>query len=403
MGMSRADARIEHVIHISVDGLRGDLLRGLLDAQKDAFRAFSRMRTEGAVTFNARCDHDYSTTTPNHAGMLTGLPVKAGAGAPATQQHGYVINYTIPGDTLHDQGSPVGYKPSVFDRVHDRGRRTMLLASKSKFSIFDRSYDAVHGADDGDGADHGRDKVDFALTNDGDSSTLVAVLASRMDVDFPAYTFLHIYDPDIAGHLYGWGSLSWQLAVKHADAMVGLVLAALELRPALKATTAIVITADHGGGAPLYNHVDPLPPENYTIPVMIWGPGVPSGVDAYTLFANRIDPGGARVAYDAEGQPLRNGDTGNIALALLGLPPVTGSFFRPEWAGALAVSVLEDGLVECAWPGFWTGWRLETSPALEGGGWVPVATDPALAGGRWRHVEPMAASAQRFFRLMAPR
>jgi len=136
---------------------------------------------------------------------------------------------------------------------------------------------------------------------------------------------------------------------------------------------------------------------------MTWGPGVPSGVDAYTLFANRIDPGGARVAYDAEGQPLRNGDTGNIALALLGLPPVTGSFFRPEWAGGLAVSVGEDGLIECAWPGFWTGWRLETSPALEGGGWVPVATDPALDGPRWRHVEPMDASAQRFFRLTAPR
>jgi len=399
----QAEARIQHVIHISVDGLRGDLLKNLLDTQAVAFANFARIQAEGAVTFNARCDHGSSSTVPNHTSMLTGLPLFAPASAQPWQQHGYNINYTVPGDTLHANGSPAQYKPSVFDRVHDRGGRTMLLASKEKFLLFDRSYDATHGAPDLDGADNGPDKIDFALVKNADSSTLMAVLIARMGEDFPAYTFVHIFDPDYAGHLYGWGSLSWQLAVKHADSMVGLVLSALELRPALKETTALVITADHGGGVPATNHIDPIHQTNYTIPLMIWGPGVPGGVDVHTLFANRGDAGAGRPMNDAETPPLRNGDTGNIALALLGLPPVTDSWYRAEWADRLSVVVRLDGLIECRWPLYLTDWTLETSTGLDGGSWAPVTAAPGVFGNHWRHVEPASLTAQKFYRLRAPR
>jgi len=398
-----AGAPVEHVIHISVDGLRGDLLRGLLEAPGRSYPAFARLRAEGAVTFNARCDHDSSSTTPNHTGMVTGLPVRAPASAPSWQQHGYWTNYTVPTDVLHLNGAPVGYKHSVFDRVHDRGGRTMLLVSKNKLALFDRSYNGEHGAPDLEGEDNGRDKIDITFSNDADSSVLVAVLIARMEVDLAEYTFLHIFDPDSAGHGSGWGSLNWQLAVKHADSMIGLILSALELRPALKATTALVVTSDHGGGAPLFNHVDPAPPENYTIPLMIWGPGVPRGVDAYALFANRADPAGGRPANDAAVPPLRNVDTGNIAMALLGLPPVQDSYFRPEWAGGLAVTLQEGGQIECAWPAWWAGWTLEASPRLEAGTWVAVEAAPGQSGGFWRHIERRDQAAPRFFRLRAPR
>jgi len=396
------EGRIRHVIHISVDGLRGDLLKGMMEAPGGSFRALARLRAEGAATFNARCDYDVSTTVPNHTCMVTGLPVRAPASAPAWQQHGYEENYDGPTDTLHEQGIPVRYKHSVFDRVHDRGLRTLLLTSKSKLALFDRSYDAVHGAPDLDGPDDGRDKIDLALTNDGDSSILVAVLIAHMETDFPAYTFLHLFDPDIAGHLSGWGSLNWQLAVKHADSMVGLILSALDLRPALKEATAIVLTADHGGGAPLLTHLDPLRPENYTIPVMLWGPGIPRGTEAHALFASRHDPGTGRPAHDAAAPPLRNGDTGNIAMALLGLPPVTDSYFRPAWSGGLWVAPVADGQIECSWPGFWQGWILESRASLAADSWLPVAGEPVREGARWRHVEPATAGSQRFFRLRAP-
>jgi len=402
LGASTAHARIRHVIHVSVDGLRGDLLQQLLETQAGAYGTFARIRAEGAVTFNARCDYDASTTIPNHTSMITGLPLQAPASAPEWQQHGYITNYSVPGETLHAHGVPAGYKPSVFDRVHDRGGRTLLLASKEKFSLFDRSYDATNGAPDVEGADDGRDKIDFTLIQNGDSSILAAVLISRMGEDFPAYTFLHIFDPDYAGHLHGWGSLSWQLAVKHADSLLGLILSALQLRPALQETTALVITSDHGGGVPAWNHVDPAPWENYTIPVMIWGPGVPHGIDAYSLFADRGDPGASRPANDAASPPLRNGDTGNIALALLGLPPIPGSFYRPGWADGLQLDSFAHGEVVCSWPAYLTGWSLETTDRLESGSWAPVVSEPLEVNGRRIHVEPADARPQRFYRLRGP-
>jgi hypothetical protein len=398
-----AQAQVRHVIHISVDGLRGDLLRGMLDTQSYSFPNFVRLRTQGATTFNARCDHGSSLTVPNHTSIITGLPLVAATSAPAWQQHGYSNNYALTNDNLHQHGIPVRYKHSVFDRVHDRGLRTMLLAGKQKFDLFERSYNAQNGAPDLDGEDNGRAKIDFSLIKEADSSTLVSVLISQMDGNFPAYTFMHVFDPDSAGHFSGWGSLNWVLSVKHADSLIGLILSALELRPALKAVTTLVITADHGGGVPVNLHSDPAAIENYTIPLMLWGPGVPPGADAYSLFANRRNPGASRPENDAPLPPLRNGDTGNIALALLGLPPITDSLYRPEWAGGLQVTVRPEGEgVECTWPLLWAGWTLETSGSLHGESWVPATQQPVPAGLRWHHLEASALIPERYYRLRAP-
>ena len=66
---------------------------------------------------------------------------------------------------------------------------------------------------------------------------------------------------------------------------------------------------------------------NYTIPFMVWGPGVQAGADLYALNQpNRKDPGTENPPYDAEEPPaIRNGDAGNLALTLLGLPAIEGS------------------------------------------------------------------------------
>ena len=79
--------------------------------------------------------------------------------------------------------------------------------------------------------------------------------------------------------------------------------------------------------------------EDYTIPFMAWGPGIPAGANAYDVFPTRHDPGTGRPDYNDPLQPLRNGDTGNLALSLLGLPPIPGSTMIlslpvPEPAGA---------------------------------------------------------------------
>ena len=66
---------------------------------------------------------------------------------------------------------------------------------------------------------------------------------------------------------------------------------------------------------------------DYVIPFVVWtGPGGEAR-ELYELnTATRADPGLKQVPRDYTGlMPVRNGDAGNLALALLGLPPVPGS------------------------------------------------------------------------------
>src|SRR5262245_26590897 len=66
MQVIQASAEIQHVIAISVDGLRGDFLQTFVDTAPEEFPNFVRLRNSGASTFNARCDYDFSETVPNH-------------------------------------------------------------------------------------------------------------------------------------------------------------------------------------------------------------------------------------------------------------------------------------------------------------------------------------------------
>src|SRR5687768_7844085 len=80
----------EHVIHISVDGLRPDFLQNLINAGNAP--NFKRFQTEGAWTNNARTDYTHTITLPNHTSMVTGRPVSQPAGRPNTLHHGWVTN-----------------------------------------------------------------------------------------------------------------------------------------------------------------------------------------------------------------------------------------------------------------------------------------------------------------------
>ncbi|RYD36033.1 MAG: hypothetical protein EOP86_07040 [Verrucomicrobiaceae bacterium] len=397
-----AEARINHIIHVSVDGLRGDFLRALVQEPGSQYFGFHRLQREGAVTYNARCDYSHSITIPNHTSMLTGRPVIAEAPLPPEIQHGYTTNYTIITDLLQEQGSPVGYKASTFDRVHDRGLRTALLLSKEKMSIFARSWGPDHGAPDTDGEDNGRNKIDLTAIHEGNTAPLINRLVTEMDGNFPAYTFLHLCDPDYAGHGSGWSSQNWRTAVKGADTQLSLILAALDDRPVLKASTALILSADHGGGVPDYTHLDPEKIENITIPLIIWGAGIPAGVDAHTLFSNRTDPGPERISNTNPDQPLRNGDTGNIAMALLGLPPVEGSFHRPVFAPRLEILRYLPGQpansVTVRWPFYLTGWRLQRNASLDRETWEDVR----ISGDDCSHTEQTLPGTRQFFRLVQP-
>src|SRR5262249_49844354 len=148
----------QYVIQISVDGMGSPYLQSLVN--EDKLPTFKRLQAEGAWTHNARTDFDYTITLPNHTCMVTGRPVMDKAGNPkAIAGHNWVVN-TDPGDkNIHANRHE--YVKSTFDVAHDNGLRTCMFASKSKFVLYDQSYDESRGAPDTTGPDNGRDKIDL--------------------------------------------------------------------------------------------------------------------------------------------------------------------------------------------------------------------------------------------------
>ncbi len=303
----------EHVILISVDGLQPDAITGQSQAE---LPNFYRLRDDGAFTDDARTDFHFTNTLPNHTSMVTGRPVQG------TEGHNYTDNGD-PTTTIHlNKGE---YVSSMWDVAHDAGLSTSLFASKSKFSLFDDSYDEDSGAAHTNGAD----KID-AYAHVWSGSGVNQTARPAVD-DFLAdmwanrrhLSMLHIRDPDSAGHAAGWMSSDYLSAVDRADDMLGQVFDLIEKRPVYTGRTAIVLTSDHGGTGG--GHGDPTSAANYTIPLYVWGPSVTAGADLYALNpASRVDPGTGRPDYTGL-QPIRNGGAGNLALSLLGLPPIPGS------------------------------------------------------------------------------
>jgi hypothetical protein len=168
------------------------------------------------------------------------------------------------------------------------------------------------------------------------------------------YGFIHYRDTDSAGHAFGWGSPEYLRAVATIDGYLAEIFHLVETDPKLAGHTAIIVTTDHGGVGT--NHGEAELAVNYTIPVFVWSAGVGRG-DLYAMNrAARTDPGDGRPAYASHGQPIRNGGTGNLALALLGLGPIPGSTInvQQDLRASLAGDYNGDGSVNAA---DYTVWR----------------------------------------------
>ena len=310
----------ERVLLISVDGLRSDALEG---PYREKLPGFQRFLEHGASTLNARTDPDFTNTLPNHTSMLTGRLVLGDDGHAWTEN-----DDPEKGSTLH--GNKGDYLASVFDVASDREVGTVLLAGKSKFRLFDTSWDDEHGAPDRSSPDSGRDKLDRFLVID-ELEEITSKALEALDSGERQLVFVHYAAPDHAGHSSGW-DLSPDSRYVKAVRAIDRELARLLEELGDDGSTAIVLTADHGGGASKRDHSDAEERLNYRIPFLVWTGADDRARDLYELNeSSRADPGAAQHASDAPGPPpIRNGDAANLALDLLGLPPVPGSTINPR-------------------------------------------------------------------------
>jgi hypothetical protein len=396
---------VDHVIVISVDGMGSEYVKPLLaNGLANELTTFKRFQTEGAGTLNARNDADFAITLPNHVTMMASRGVNGTAG------HNWTSNSDpAPTDTL---ASKKGYYiASGFDVAHDNGLRTGIWSGKSKFSLFQQSYNATSGASDATGPDNGRDKIDYdKVVASISAAALTTDFTNRMVANPFNFVFLHYQDPDATGHSSGWSTSpasAFATTLKTVDTQIGKIMQMVENSPTLQGKTAIILTADHGGHGT--THGDTTNPLDYTIPFYVWGPGVMAGGNLYTMNpTSRTAPGASVNPPYTGGQPVRNGEAANAGLKLLGLPPVPGSTIGQAQDLALTVAPPTDFcLRSVASPVVLTFstvsnvlYDVQARDDLYSGSWVNIATNIAGTGGRVTNIETATSTlAHRFYRL----
>jgi predicted AlkP superfamily pyrophosphatase or phosphodiesterase len=258
----------DHVIVISVDGLRPDAIA------KYGARTLERLIHEGAASLEAQTISP-SKTLPSHTSMLTGVP---------PEMHGITWN----SDQTASRGTVE--VPTLFELAKGHGFRTAAFFSKSKFHHLQKRGTLDHTEAPGG-------FVHLMATETVEAVTRYLEHAS------PNLLFVHIAEPDYAGHTVGWMSFVYGWAVRRADGGVAKVLEAAD-RSFGPGNYTVIVTADHGGHGRNHGSTDP---QDMTIPWIIWGRGVSAGATELT--------------------GVRTMDTAATALWLLGVP------LPADWAG----------------------------------------------------------------------
>ncbi|HYW10332.1 MAG TPA: alkaline phosphatase family protein [Longimicrobium sp.] len=265
----RPGALAHHVVVISIDGLRPDAI------EASGARNLQRMMEEGAYSLQARTIQP-SRTLPSHTSMITGVQ-------PAV--HGITWN-----DEQVDAQGRVRVA-TMFDMADSAHLHTAAFFGKAKFRHL------IHG-----------DAPDEVEAPRG----LEVVLAPRITQDViqylrfnqPDLLFVHLADPDIAGHSAGWMSMPYRWAVRRADAAVE------QIRRQAVATfggdVVVIVTADHGGHGRDHGTTAE---EDVLIPWIVWGPTVETGriaerIDTFDTAATALWILGVPVPARWEGRPV---------------------------------------------------------------------------------------------------
>lgn len=291
----------DHVVVITVDGLRSD---AILFAGPENLPALHRLMS-GPSTLNARTDPELTVTLPNHLALVTGR-LAGGEGG-----HAWRGNETPKdGETLaQTAGEPV---PSMFQQAHRHGIHTAVLAGKSKLRLLPQSWPEL--------AEYQESKIPAELT-----TRLLEIWQQHAS----SLSLIHFRAADDAGHDHGWTLAKdspYLQAVAAVDQELQRILQTLDDDSKLGSRVVLILTADHGGGGPWKHHRRSDLWVNYVIPFLVWQPGL-AEADLYALNAHsRLNPGlSAPRPGESPLPPIRNADAANLALDLLGLPPLSGS------------------------------------------------------------------------------
>jgi len=233
-------ASVEHVIIISIDGLRPDAINAT------RMPNLQRLIQQGIYASNAQTVHP-SITIAAHVSMLTGLDSS---------------RHKVTGETF---GRGYYGQPTVFSVAKAAGLTTAMFFSKEKLDFLANpdNLDFVYGPQR-----HRKISVDTS------TDAIAVVFNTAWSSKKYALTFIHLREPDNTGHWWGWMSKAYLRAAANADQAVGRILATVA-HSGVQEKTAVLVTADHGGHGRSHKE---RKPENMTIPWIVVGANTPAGI-----------------------------------------------------------------------------------------------------------------------------
>ena len=266
--VTQANPPALRVVVVSIDGARPD---GILQAVTPTI---TRLWKEGSYSFRARTISP-STTLPATTSMLTGI---------SPDRHGERDNNWWPGEATVTA-------ETVFSLAKSQGLKTAMVVTKEKFGFLARPGSLDH----------------FEVVPHLAPDVVLRALA-YLKSEKPHLLFIHFADADITGHLHGWMSPEYLIALQTVDEAVEILLRMME-ETKLVRETLLIITADHGGHD--FTHGTTLP-EDMTIPWIAVGPGVregyeiPDQVVIYDTAATVLYFLGIPIPAHWDGRPLRS-------------------------------------------------------------------------------------------------
>lgn len=235
MGKVSDREHAKNVIVFLVDGMRPDGLR-LADTP-----FMDEVLRQGAYTFNMRSVMP-TTTLPCHTSLFFSIPPDV---------HGILDN------TWHSLSKPI---PGLFDVIHQQGLSAASFYNWEPLRDLSRPGSLAASCFFRDAPDDG-----------GQSDCKVASSAAAwLQAHEWAFAFVYMHNTDKTGHRYGWMSDAYLDAIGNADRCIQ------QIARTLPADTTVIITSDHGGHDNTH-HSDQK--EDMTIPLMIYGPGIPKGIE----------------------------------------------------------------------------------------------------------------------------
>lgn len=235
---------VKHIVIIGVDGMSPDGIQKAYTPNIDA------LVKAGAHSFTAQAVLR-TMSSPNWASMITGVP---------PDKHGVKSNRWKVEDAKKKSycGNAQGeIFPTIFRIIREQ-RKDAVIACFHDWDGYGRLVEENVCTV----------KKDCAGENQTADSAAAYILKHK-----PLFTFIHLDHVDHAGHEYGHGTQEYYRAVEKTDSLVGAVVQTLK-DAGIYESTAILITADHGGKKKGHGGRSP---QERTIPWIISGPGIAAG------------------------------------------------------------------------------------------------------------------------------